>query len=69
MHDEHDNVILGGYPGAFREVCGMRMEEMVMIPDGRDVRVVFGSGEGEGEDAEDVYKRQVPSWRGTHSRS
>ena len=45
MHDEHDNVILGGYPGAFREVCGMRMEEMDMIPDGRDVRVVFGSGE------------------------
>lgn len=52
MHDEHDNVILGGYPGAFREVCGMRMEEMDMIPDGRDVRVVFGSGEGEGEDAD-----------------
>lgn len=44
MHDEHDNVILGGYPGAFRDVCGMRVEELDMYQVGRDVRAVFAAG-------------------------
>lgn len=44
MHDENDNVILGGYPGAFRNVCGMRVEELDMYPENKKVQAVFDSG-------------------------
>jgi beta-galactosidase len=32
--DEHDHVWLGGYPGAFRELLGIRVEEFVPLLDG-----------------------------------
>ena len=33
--DEHDHVWLGGYPGAFRELLGIRVEEFVPLLDGQ----------------------------------
>ncbi|BCJ48874.1 beta-galactosidase [Actinoplanes sp. NBRC 14428] len=32
--DEHDHVWLGGYPGALRELLGIRIEEFAPLPDG-----------------------------------
>ena len=33
--DEHDHVRLGGYPGAFRDLLGVRVEEFFPLPRGR----------------------------------
>jgi beta-galactosidase len=41
--DEHDHVRLGGYPGAFRDVLGIRVEEFFPLPAGGSVRLSDGS--------------------------
>ncbi len=40
--DEHDHVRLGGYPGAFRDLLGVRTEEFATLQEGETVRVVGG---------------------------
>jgi beta-galactosidase len=42
--DEHDHVRLGGYPGAFRELLGVRVEEF--LPLRRDESVSLDDGSG-----------------------
>jgi len=44
MHDEHDNVIPGGYPGPLRDVCGVRVTEIDMLPSEKDVPIDFLDG-------------------------
>ena len=41
--DEHDHIRLGGYPGAFRELLGIRVEEFTPLRDGEQVRLDDGS--------------------------
>lgn len=41
--DEHDAVRLGGYPGAFRELLGVRAQEFHPLPAGSTVRLDDGS--------------------------
>ena len=43
--DEHDHVRLGGYPGALREVLGLRVEEFFPLPVGEQV-ALSGGGHG-----------------------
>jgi beta-galactosidase len=41
--DEHDHVWPGGYPGALRELLGIRIEEFGPLPDGDEVALDDGS--------------------------
>ncbi|MGR6318165.1 beta-galactosidase [Micromonospora soli] len=41
--DEHDHIRLGGYPGAFRDLLGVRTEEFFPLRDGERVRLDDGS--------------------------
>ncbi|SCL22764.1 beta-galactosidase [Micromonospora rhizosphaerae] len=41
--DEHDHIRLGGYPGAFRELLGIRTEEFFPLRAGERVRLDDGS--------------------------
>jgi beta-galactosidase len=41
--DEHGRVRVGGYPGAFREVLGVRVEELCPLPPGETVALSDGS--------------------------
>jgi len=41
--DEHDHVRLGGYPGAFRDLLGVRAEEFWALQDGETVALDDGS--------------------------
>jgi beta-galactosidase len=41
--DENDHVRLGGYPGAFRDLLGVRVEEFFPLPVGSQVRLDDGS--------------------------
>ena len=41
--DEHDHVRLGGYPGAFRELLGVQVEEFFPLPAGSTVKLDDGS--------------------------
>jgi beta-galactosidase len=41
--DEHDAVRLGGYPGAFRELLGVRSEEFAPLAEGETVRLDDGT--------------------------
>ena len=41
--DEHDHVRLGGYPGAFRDLLGIRVEEFVPLRADEQVRLDDGS--------------------------
>ncbi len=41
--DEHDQVRLGGYPGAFRDLLGIRVEEFFPLRAGQTVRLDDGS--------------------------
>ena len=41
--DEHDHVWLGGYPGAFREVLGVRAEEFFPLREGERVSLDDGA--------------------------
>ncbi len=46
LADEHDRVILGGYPGAFRDLLGIWIEETdALYPDVQN-EMVFAEGEG-----------------------
>ena len=42
--DEHDHVRLGGYPGAFTELLGIRIEEFDPLPAGREIALTRGTG-------------------------
>ena len=37
--DERDQVVLGGYPGVFRDLLGVRVDELYPLPAGEEVRV------------------------------
>lgn len=41
--DEHDHIRLGGYPGAFRELLGIRSEEFWTLQEGEQHRLTSGS--------------------------
>ena len=41
--DEHDHIRLGGYPGAFRDLLGIRVEEFTPLREGERVRLDDGS--------------------------
>ncbi|MEU4675670.1 beta-galactosidase [Micromonospora sp. NPDC023737] len=41
--DEHDHIRLGGYPGAFRELLGVRTEEFFPLREGEQVRLDDGT--------------------------
>jgi beta-galactosidase len=41
--DEHEHVRLGGYPGAFRDLLGVQVEEFFPLPEGRTVHLDDGS--------------------------
>ncbi|MFZ5850512.1 MAG: beta-galactosidase [Actinomycetota bacterium] len=41
--DEHDHIRLGGYPGAFRDLLGVRVEEFFPLPAGSTVRLDDGA--------------------------
>ncbi|MER7893440.1 beta-galactosidase [Micromonospora sp. NPDC094482] len=41
--DEHDHIRLGGYPGAFRELLGLRTEEFFPLREGEQVRLDDGA--------------------------
>lgn len=43
--DENDHVLLGGYPGAFRDVLGIRTEEFHPLQAGETVAVQLGEGD------------------------
>ena len=43
--DEHDHIRLGGYPGAFRELLGVRSEEIFPLPEGTEVRIDSSAGD------------------------
>jgi beta-galactosidase len=45
INDEHDNVIMGGYPGPFRDLCGLWAEEIDALPPHTAVPVKFGDTE------------------------
>ena len=42
--DEHDHVWLGGYPGALRDLLGLRIEEFAPLLDGERVELDNGTG-------------------------
>jgi beta-galactosidase len=41
--DEHDHIRLGGYPGAFRDLLGIRVEEFLPLPEHGRVRLSGGT--------------------------
>ncbi|WJK36984.1 beta-galactosidase [Solwaraspora sp. WMMA2065] len=41
--DEHDHIWLGGYPGALRDLLGLRIEEFGPLPDGAQVVLDTGA--------------------------
>lgn len=41
--DEHDHIWLGGYPGALRDLLGLRIEEFGPLPDGAQVLLDTGA--------------------------
>jgi beta-galactosidase len=48
--DENDHVRLGGYPGAFRDLLGVRTEEFFPLREGEQVRLAGGVLDGETAD-------------------
>jgi beta-galactosidase len=44
ISDEHDHVRLGGYPGAFRDLLGVRVEEFFPLAPGEEVSLGDGAG-------------------------
>lgn len=54
--DEHDHIRLGGYPGAFRELLGVRTTEFLPLLDGEQVTV---SGLGDGTVGADVWAEDL----------
>ena len=54
ISDEHDHVRLGGYPGAFRELLGVRVEEFFPLLPGETVDLSEGTGRLWSEDVTPV---------------
>ena len=54
ISDEHDHVRLGGYPGAFRELLGVRVEEFFPLFPGETVDLSEGTGRLWSEDVTPV---------------
>jgi beta-galactosidase len=54
--DEHDHVRLGGYPGAFRDLLGVRTEEFAPLREGESVRLRGGILDGT---TADVWTEQL----------
>jgi beta-galactosidase len=50
ISDEHDHVRLGGYPGAFRDLLGVRVEEFFPLGPGGEVALADGTGTWWSED-------------------
>ncbi len=50
ISDEHDHIRLGGYPGAFRELLGVRVEEFNPLLDGDEVGLL-AAGPGRSNEA------------------
>ncbi len=50
ISDEHDHVRLGGYPGAFRDLLGVRVEEFFPLGPDETVALVAGTGTWWSED-------------------
>ncbi|RSX54639.1 beta-galactosidase [Bifidobacterium samirii] len=48
IHDEHDLVVPGGYPGPFREMAGVWAEEIDALAPGETIPVVFDGAEADG---------------------
>lgn len=43
--DEHDHIRLGGYPGALRDLLGVRIEEFCPLPEGDEIPLTaYGTG-------------------------
>lgn len=54
--DEHDHIRLGGYPGAFRDLLGVRTTELLPLMSGQSVRV---DGLGDGSLSADVWTEDL----------
>jgi beta-galactosidase len=54
--DQHDHVRLGGYPGAFRDLLGVRTEEFSPLREGESVRLTGGVLDGT---TADVWTEQL----------
>ena len=54
--DEHDHIRLGGYPGAFRDLLGVRVTEFLPLREGEQVRV---AGLGDQEFSADVWSEDL----------
>jgi len=54
--DQHDHVRLGGYPGAFRDLLGVRTEEFAPLREGEAVRLTGGVLDGT---TADVWTEQL----------
>ncbi|SEB54000.1 beta-galactosidase [Nocardioides exalbidus] len=54
--DEHDHIRLGGYPGAFRDLLGVRTTEFLPLMEGEQVRV---EGLGDGAVGADVWAEDL----------
>jgi beta-galactosidase len=61
--DENDHVRLGGYPGAFRDLLGVRTEEFFALQEGETVRVT-GKAVG-GETVADLWTEKTRVADGT----
>lgn len=61
--DEHDHVYLGGYPGALRDLLGVRVEEFSPLADGDVVRLDDGGTGSVWSERVDVPDQSVEVWR------
>lgn len=52
--DEQDHIVLGGYPGALRDLLGIRVEELAPLPDGDAVLLDDGSSASQWAEAVEV---------------
>ena len=64
ISDENDHVRLGGYPGAFRDLLGVRVEEFFPLLPGKDVGVGEGVGRLWSEDLTAVDAEVLQTYAG-----
>jgi beta-galactosidase len=57
--DEDDSVRLGGYPGAFRDLLGLRTEEFFPLPDGLSVSLDDGATAARWTEKTEVFDAQT----------
>ncbi|MDN5767982.1 MAG: beta-galactosidase trimerization domain-containing protein [Humibacillus sp.] len=62
ISDEHDHVRLGGYPGAFRDLLGVRVEEFFPLGPGETVALTDGTGGWWSEDVQVTDATVVESY-------